>query len=80
MNKTWYEDVKEDFVKNIKDSYTLNLAISILEDRKELLEENLKLRNKIDKAIELYKNCKAEDYCTLDLDMYNALIGGDVDE
>ena len=38
------------------------------------------LHNKIDKAIDLYKNCKAEDYCTLDLDMYNALIGGDVDD
>lgn len=43
MNKTWYEEVKEDFVKNINDSYTLNLAISILEDRKELLEENQEL-------------------------------------
>ena len=42
--------------------------------------ENKELHNKIDKAIKLYKNCKAEDYCTLDLDMYNALIGGDVDE
>lgn len=45
-----------------------------------LKKENKELHNKIDKAIDLYKNCKAEDYCTLDLDMYNALIGGDVDE
>jgi hypothetical protein len=46
----------------------------------ELQQENEELHNKIDNAIELYKNCKAEDYCTLDLDMYNALIGGDIDE
>ena len=47
---------------------------------KELQQENKELHNKIDKAIALYKNCKAEDYCTLDLDMYNALIGGDIGE
>ena len=47
---------------------------------KSLEQQNQQLHNKIDKAIELYKNCKAEDYCTLDLDMYNALIAGDVDE
>ena len=41
MNKTWYND-----------THILNLAISILEDRKELLEENQELHNKIDKAIE----------------------------
>lgn len=49
MNKTWYEQVKEDFTKNIKDTYTLNLAISILEDRKQLLDENLKNKELIEK-------------------------------
>lgn len=41
MNKNWYND-----------THTLNLVISILEDRKELLEENRQLHNKMDKAIE----------------------------
>ena len=41
MNKTWYND-----------THILNLVISILEDRKELLEENQELHNKIDKVIE----------------------------
>lgn len=43
--KTWYDEAKQDFVKNISDSYTLNLAMSILEDRKSLLNENLKDQN-----------------------------------
>lgn len=53
---------------------------NILLENDRLYKENKELHNKIDKAIDLYKNCKAEDYCTLDLDMYNALIGGDVDD
>lgn len=53
---------------------------NILLENDRLYKENQLLHNKIDKAIDLYKNCKAEDYCTLDLDMYNALIGGDIDE
>ena len=36
----WYEEAKQDFTKNISDSYTLNLAMSILEDRKNLLNDN----------------------------------------
>lgn len=43
--KTWYDEVKQDFIKNISDSYTLNLAMSVLEDRKSLLNENLKEQN-----------------------------------
>ena len=46
-NKNWYDEVKEDFIKNINDSYTLNLAVSVLEDRKELLNENLKLQQEL---------------------------------
>ena len=53
---------------------------NILLENDRLYKENKELHNKIDKAIDLYKNCKAEDYCTLALDMYNALIGGDVDD
>lgn len=46
-DKTWYDEVKEDFIKNINDSYTLNLAVSVLEDRKELLSDNLKLKEQL---------------------------------
>ena len=51
--KTWYEEVKETFVKNISDSYTLNLAISILEDRKELLDRALILQQGIEELMTL---------------------------
>ena len=76
INKTWYEQVKEDFTKNIKDTYTLNLAISILEDRKQLLDENLDLKQRLnvvneiqycpynDKCGELY-DCSKEEYETM---------------
>lgn len=53
--KTWYEEVKETFVKNISDSYTLNLAISILEDRKELLDRALILQQRIEELLEELK-------------------------
>ena len=46
-NKNWYDEVKENSIKNINDSYTLNLAVSVLEDRKELLNENLKLQQEL---------------------------------
>lgn len=51
MIKSWYDEVKEDFVKNINDTYTLNLAVSILEDRQNLLEENQKYKEVIEKVI-----------------------------
>lgn len=53
--KNWYEEVKENFVKNISDSYTLNLAISILEDRKELLDRALILQQRIEELLEELK-------------------------
>ena len=58
MIKSWYDEVKEDFVKNINDTYTLNLAVSILEDRQNLLDETLKCKEVINKAIELLGNYK----------------------
>ena len=54
-DKTWYEEVKEDFIKNINDTYTLNLAIRILEDRKELLAENLDLQSQLKAKEEVEK-------------------------
>ena len=57
MNKeiNWYEEVKQDFTKNISDSYTLNLAMSILEDRKNLLNDNLDLQNNWNELKEIEK-------------------------
>ena len=34
-------------------------------------------KSRCEKAIELYKNCKEEDYCILSLNMYEVLNGGD---
>lgn len=62
-DKTWYEEVKEDFVKNISDTYTLNLAISILEDRKELLDKNLDLQSQLKAKEEVIKEAIDKLYC-----------------
>lgn len=57
-NKNWYDEVKEDFIKNINDSYTLNLAISVLEDRKESLNENLKLKEQLQQKEDIINKAK----------------------
>ena len=64
-DKTWYDEVKESFLLNIEDNYTLNLAFGLLEERKELLSDNLKLKEQlqqkediINKAREYIKNHK----------------------
>lgn len=57
-DKTWYEEVKEEFTKNITDKHILNLAISILDDRESLMEESLKQIKIINKAIEWVENNK----------------------
>ena len=84
MNKYEIYEVGYGYLISIDDEVTLydfyNIPKQVIDIIKQLEQENKELHNKIDKAIELYKNCKAEDYCTLDLDMYNALIGGDIDE
>lgn len=41
MNK---EEIKNEFINCIEESHTLNLAISILEDREELQQENKQLK------------------------------------
>ncbi len=40
----WSEYVENEFVKNINDTYTLNLAISILRDRENFREEINRLK------------------------------------
>ena len=59
-NKNWYDEVKENSIKNINDSYTLNLAVSVLEDRKELLNENLKLQQELQQKEDIIN--KAKDF------------------
>lgn len=67
------EEIKDEFINCIEGSHTLNLAISILEDREELQRENQLLKeriNKIDKHVsslsstgrgcEIYEDVKRE--------------------
>lgn len=49
-DKTWYDEVKEEFIKNIQETHTLNLAISILEDRKQLLDTILEMEQEINEV------------------------------
>ena len=60
-DKTWYDETKELFALKINDSYVLNLAISVLDDRKELLNENLKLREQLKQKEDIIN--KAKEYC-----------------
>lgn len=57
-DKTWYDETKELFALKINDSYVLNLAISVLDDRKELLNENLKLREQLEQKEDIIDKVK----------------------
>ena len=72
-NKNWYDEVKEDFIKNINDSYTLNLAISVLEDRKESLNENLKLKEQLQQKEDIIN--KANNYVIDNANIYLNIYG-----
>jgi len=60
-DKTWYEETKEEFIRNINNKHTLDLALKTLEERQSLLngilkkEESQEQSEVIDKAIELIK-------------------------
>ena len=64
-DKTWYEETKELFAEKINDSYVLNLAVSVLEDRKELLNENLKLQQQLQQKEDIINKAKecVEELC-----------------
>jgi hypothetical protein len=64
----------EIYSKLIKDDHN-RLVLAVDFDKMQKIIDNLQQR--IDKAIEKYKNCKEEDYCTLALDMYDILRGED---
>lgn len=56
IGKIKLELLKEEFTKQIKDSYTLNLSMVLLEEFENLQQENARLKDKIEKAIEKIKN------------------------
>ena len=55
IGKIKLELLKEEFIKQIKDSYTLNLSMVLLEEFENLQQENTQLKDKIDMAIEYYE-------------------------
>lgn len=54
---SWYEDAKYYLTKGISNSYALNLALSILEERQNLLNDNLKLQEELQKADSITQSC-----------------------
>ena len=56
IGKIKLELLKEEFIKQIKDSYTLNLSMVLLEEFENLQQENARLKDKIEKAVEYIKN------------------------
>lgn len=57
-DKTWYEETKEELIRNINNKHTLDLALKILEERQSLLNGSLKKEEIINKAIEYISNKK----------------------
>lgn len=47
IGKIKLELLKEEFIKQIKDSYTLNLSMVLLEEFENLQQENTQLKNKL---------------------------------
>ena len=73
------------YITNLQEeNKKLNEVIEALKETNHLLiNQKYKLEYELDmldekreKAIELYKNCKEEDWCTLPLDMINILQNG----
>ena len=56
IGKIKLELLKDEFIKQIKDSYTLNLSMVLLEEFENLHQENERLKDKIEKAVEHIKN------------------------
>ena len=53
ISKIKLELLKEEFIKQIKDSYTLNLSMVLLEEFENLQQENARLKDKIEKAFKI---------------------------
>ena len=64
IGKIKLELLKEEFIKQIKDSYTLNLSMVLLEEFENLQQENQQLKSvikEIRECIEKYKQEWVED-------------------
>ena len=66
IGKIKLELLKEEFIKQIKDSYTLNLSMVLLEEFENLQQENAQLKDKIEK-IEEWLKYKVEALDTFDI-------------
>lgn len=53
IGKIKLELLKEEFIKQIKDSYTLNLSMVLLEEFENLQQENARLKDKLNKINDL---------------------------
>ena len=67
IGKIKLELLKEEFVKQIKDSYTLNLSMVLLEEFENLQQENARLKEVIEEAkdritIKLGRYINEKDY------------------
>ena len=74
---------KEELIE-LKTKYDRQVSKEALEEIKhsiDLDKEIERLQDRINKAIEIYKECcKTQDFSTCDLDMYEALQGSDENE
>lgn len=55
------EEIKNEFINCIEGTHTLNLAVSILEDREEYKKEIERLNNKIKMALNYIQNAEGND-------------------
>lgn len=68
---TWNKELQQENEKIKVDNLIIKSANKVVSD-------NLNnYKSRCEKAIELYKNCKEEDYCILSLNMYEILNGSD---
>lgn len=63
ISKIKLELLKEEFIKQIKDSYTLNLSMVLLEEFENLQQENKQLKDKLSKieTLIINHNCDTGD-------------------
>lgn len=57
IGKIKLELLKEEFIKQIKDSYTLNLSMVLLEEFENLQQENKQLKEELQKADSITQSC-----------------------
>lgn len=56
ISKIKLESMKDEFIKQIKDIYTLNLSMLLLEEFDSLQQENSQLKERIDNALQYIEN------------------------